>query len=97
MTHLSLNVLKIMTKQSKRLYLLTRLLISVRKTRIFEFIIRFGFLINILLVNIIYPTKKKRTSKIFPLSSPFNAKMLIVIKLLFLVKSYQNSSLAWRR
>ena len=29
---------------------------------------------------LIYPTKKKRTSKVFPLSSPFNAKMLIVIK-----------------
>ena len=28
----------------------------------------------------IYPTKKKRNSKIFPLSFPFNAKMLIVIK-----------------
>ena len=30
----------------------------------------------------IYPTKKKRNSKIFPLSSTFNAKMLIVIQLL---------------
>ena len=29
---------------------------------------------------IIYPTKKKRTSKISPLSFPFNAKMPIVIK-----------------
>ena len=29
---------------------------------------------------ILYPTKKKRNSKIFPLSFPFNAKMLIVIK-----------------
>ena len=28
----------------------------------------------------IYPTKKKRNSKIFLLSFPFNAKMLIVIK-----------------
>ena len=33
-----------------------------------------------------YPTKKKCISKIFPLSSPFNAKMLIVIKYLFLIK-----------
>ena len=38
--------------------------------------------------------KKKHISKIFPLSSPFNAKMLIVIKLLFLGKSYQNLSVA---
>ena len=29
---------------------------------------------------VIYPTKKNRNSKIFPLSFPFNAKMLIVIK-----------------
>ena len=34
----------------------------------------------------IYPTKKKRNSMIFPLSSPFNPKMLIVIKSLFLIK-----------
>ena len=33
---------------------------------------------------LVYPTKKKRTSKIFPLSYPFNAKKLIVIKYLFL-------------
>ena len=36
----------------------------------------------------IYPTKKKRTTTIFPLSSPFNMKMLIVMKYLFLIKSY---------
>ena len=29
----------------------------------------------------LYPTKKKRNSKIFPLSFPFNAKMLIVINI----------------
>ena len=34
--------------------------------------------------------KKIRNSKISPLSSPFNAKMLIVIKYLFLIKSYLN-------
>ena len=39
------------------------------------------------LMYFIYPTKI-RTSKIFPLSSPFNVKMLIVIKFLFLIKSY---------
>ena len=33
--------------------------------------------------------KKKRNSKIFPLSFPFNAKMLIVIKDLVLIKSSQ--------
>ena len=33
----------------------------------------------------IYPTKKKRNRKIFQLSSPFNVKMLVVIKYLFLV------------
>ena len=38
--------------------------------------------------------KKKRNSKIFPLSFPFNAKMLIDIKYLFLTKSHQNSSVA---
>ena len=38
--------------------------------------------------------KKKRNSKIFPLSFPFNAKMLIVIKCLVLIKSRQNSSVA---
>ena len=32
----------------------------------------------------IYSTKKKRISKISQLSSPFNAKMLLVIKYLFL-------------
>ena len=37
---------------------------------------------------LIYPTKKKRNSKIFQLSSSFNGKMLIVIKHLFLIKSY---------
>ena len=42
----------------------------------------------------IYPTKKKRNSKIFPLSFPFNAKMLNVIKYLVLIKSRQNSSVA---
>ena len=39
------------------------------------------------LINI-YSTKKKHNSKIFPLSFPFNAKMLIVIKYLFLIQSY---------
>ena len=34
-------------------------------------------------VNILPDKKKKRTSKNFPLSSSFNAKMLIVIKYLF--------------
>ena len=34
----------------------------------------------------ICPTKKKRTSKNSLLSSPFNAKMLIVIEQLFLIK-----------
>ena len=38
--------------------------------------------------------KKKRNSKIFPLSFPFNAKMLIVIKDLVLIKSSQKSSVA---
>ena len=38
--------------------------------------------------------KKKRNSKIFPLSLPFNAKMLIVIKYLVLIKSRQNSAVA---
>ena len=47
-----------------------------------------------LLKPFIYPTKKKRNSKIFPLSFPFNAKMLIVIKYLVLIKSRQNSSVA---
>ena len=42
----------------------------------------------------LYPTKKKRNSKIFPLSFPFNAKMLIVIKYYVLIKSRQNSSVA---
>ena len=42
----------------------------------------------------IYPTKKKPNSKIFPLSFSFNAKMLIVIKYLVLIKSHQNSSVA---
>ena len=42
----------------------------------------------------IYPTKKKRNSKIFPLSFPFNTKMLIVIKFLVLIKYRQNSSVA---
>ena len=32
--------------------------------------------------------KKKRTTTIFPLRSPFNTKMLIVIKYSFLIKSY---------
>ena len=31
--------------------------------------------------------KKKRTTTIFPLRSPFNTKMLIVMKYLFLIKS----------
>ena len=40
----------------------------------------------------LYPTKKKkRTGLIFPLISPCNAKFVIVLKLLFLIKSYQNS------
>ena len=38
------------------------------------------------LICIIYPTKKKRTSKISPLSFPFNAKMPIVIKTYFCSK-----------
>ena len=38
--------------------------------------------------------KKKRNSKIFPLCIPFNAKMLIVIKYLVLVKFCQNLSVA---
>ena len=42
----------------------------------------------------IYPTKKKRNSRIFPLSFPFNTKMLIVIKYKVLIISRQNSSLA---
>ena len=32
--------------------------------------------------------KKKRTTAIFPLRSPFNKKMLIVMKYSFLIKSY---------
>ena len=32
--------------------------------------------------------KKKRTTTIFPLSSPFNMKMLIAMKYSFLIKSY---------
>ena len=36
---------------------------------------------------IIYPTKKKRTTTIFPLRSPYNMKMLIVMKYSFLIKS----------
>ena len=32
--------------------------------------------------------KKKRTTTIFPLSSPFNMKMLINMKYSFLIKSY---------
>ena len=43
---------------------------------------------------LVYPTKKKRNSKIFPLSFPFNAEMLIVIKYFVLIKSRQNSSVA---
>ena len=35
----------------------------------------------------LYPTKKKRNSKIFTLISTFNAKMRIAIKYLFLIKS----------
>ena len=42
----------------------------------------------------IYPTKMKRTTKMFPLSSPLNAKMPIVTKYLFLIKSYLNSNVA---
>ena len=42
----------------------------------------------------IYPTKKKRTTSIFPLSSPFNTKMFIVMKYLFLITSFQNLSVA---
>ena len=33
-----------------------------------------------------YPTEKKRTSTIFPFRSPFNAKMIIVMKYSFLIK-----------
>ena len=39
----------------------------------------------------LYPTKKKRNSKIFPLSFPFNAKMLIIIKYYVLIKSRQKN------
>ena len=46
------------------------------------------------IVVIIYPTKKKRNSKIFALRFPFNAKMLIVIKYYVLIKYRQNSSVA---
>ena len=42
----------------------------------------------------LYPTKQKLNGNIFPLSFPFNAKMLIVIKYLVLIKSSQNSSVA---
>ena len=37
---------------------------------------------------LLYSTKKKRTTTIFPLSSPLNTKMLIVMKYSFLIKSY---------
>ena len=33
----------------------------------------------------VYPTKKKRTTTIFPLRSPFNTKMLIVMKYSFFI------------
>ena len=40
-------------------------------------------------VSVIYTQqKKKRTTEIFPLTSPFNTKMLIVTKYSFLIKSY---------
>ena len=38
--------------------------------------------------------KKKCTIKIFPLSSPFNAKVLIVTKYFFLINPYKNSNAA---
>ena len=38
--------------------------------------------------------RKKRTSMNFPLISPVDVKILIVIALLFLVKSYQIASVA---
>ena len=41
-----------------------------------------------------YSSEKKRNSKISPLSSPFNALLLIVINYLFVIKSYLNSSVA---
>ena len=34
--------------------------------------------------------KKKRTTTIFPLGSPFNTKLLIVMTYSFLIKIYQN-------
>ena len=34
--------------------------------------------------------KKKRTTTIFPLRSPFNTKMLIIMKYSFLIKFYYN-------
>ena len=40
------------------------------------------------------PTKKKRNSKLFLFSSPFNVKIQSVIKFLFLTKSYQISCVA---
>ena len=44
---------------------------------------------------IIHPDKKRKaTVRFSPLSFPFNAKMLIVIKYLVLIKSRQNSSVA---
>ena len=36
----------------------------------------------------LYPTKKKRTTTIFPFASPFNTKMLIVMKYSFLINFY---------
>ena len=43
---------------------------------------------NFLLLSAIYPTKKRNTPLWFsPLSSPFNTKMLIVMKYSFLIKS----------
>ena len=41
----------------------------------------------------IYYQKQKRNSKGFSLSSPFIAKLRIVINFLFLIESIQNSSL----
>ena len=53
------------------------------------------FFIVVLPVPSIYTRqKKKRNSKIFPLSFPFNAKALIVIQYLVLIKSRQNLSVA---
>ena len=37
--------------------------------------------------------KKKRTTTIFPLRSPFNTKILIVMIYSFMIKSYQNLSM----